>query len=201
MTRPDTVILCGGAGARLGGIDKPLQALAGRPLFERVLERIAAHAGDIIVSANRNAADYAAYGLRVIDDGRHAGRGPLAGIAAGLAAATTDDVLFVPGDAPLLPDDLAIRLDDARRRSGAGIVHVDDGHGPQPLCCLLPRALLGDLERYLDGGGSTPREWQAGHGAVAAGFAEWPRWCWSINTPEEWQNAELRLADNLTITE
>lgn len=201
MTRPDTVILCGGAGERLGGVDKPLESLAGRPLFERVLERIAAQAGTIIVSANRNAAQYAAYGLTVVDDGRHAGRGPLAGIAAGLAAAGSDEVLFVPGDAPLLPDDLATRLDDARRRAGAEIAFVDDGHGPQPLCCLLPRALLGDLERYLDDGGSTPRDWQARHHAIAVGFAEWPRWGWSANTPQEWQNAELRLSDNLTITE
>lgn len=201
MTRPDTVILCGGAGERLGGVDKPLELLAGRPLFERVLERMAAQAGHIIISANRNAAQYAAYGLTVIDDGRHAGCGPLAGIAAGLSAATAERVLFVPGDAPLLPDDLAVRLDDARTRANAEIAHADDGHGPQPLCCLLPRALLGDLERYLEDGGRTPREWFARHRTTAANFAEWPRWAWSANTPEEWRNAELRLSDALSISE
>ena len=62
-------------------------------------------------------------------------------------------MLFVPGDAPLLPDDLAIRLEDARRRSGAGIAHVDDGHGPQPLCCLLPRALRLPAEVLADEAG------------------------------------------------
>lgn len=201
MIRPDTVILCGGTGRRLGGVDKPLELLAGRPLFERVLERMAAQAGSLLVSANRNAAQYAAYGLTVIDDGRHRGCGPLAGIAAGLAAATSEQVLFVPGDAPLLPDDLVVRLDDARIRGNAEISHADDGHGPQPLCCLLPRALLADLERYLDTGGRTPREWFAGHRTAAASFAEWPRWAWSANTAEEWQNAELRLSDTLSIAE
>jgi len=201
MSRPDTVILCGGAGARLSGVDKPLEMLAGRPLIERVLERIAAQAGTLIISANRNAALYAAYGLTVVDDGRHAACGPLAGIAAGLAAATTDLVVFVPGDAPLLPDDLAVRLDDARTRANAEIAYADDGHGPQPLCCLLPRALLPDLERYLDDGGRTPREWLARHRATAANFAEWPPWAWSANTPEEWRNAELRLSDTLSISE
>ncbi len=201
MTRPDTVILCGGAGQRLGGVDKPLEMLAGRPLFERVLERVAAQAGSIIVSANRHAAQYAAYGLTVVDDGRHAGCGPLAGIAAGLAAATSEWVLLVPGDAPLLPDDLAARLDDARTRANAEIAYADDGHGPQPLCCLLPRALLADLVAYLDTGGRTPRDWYARHRAVSANFAEWPRWAWSVNTPEEWQHAELRLSDTLSITE
>ncbi|MBA4286160.1 MAG: molybdenum cofactor guanylyltransferase [Xanthomonadaceae bacterium] len=201
MTRPDSVILCGGAGQRLDGVDKPLEPLAGRPLFEHVLQRIAGQAGEIIVSANRNAAQYAGYGLRVVDDGRHAGRGPLAGIAAGLAVANAGDVLVVPGDAPLLPDDLAVRLDEARHRAGAAIAFVDDGHGPQPLCCLLPRALLADLQRYLDDGGSTPRDWQARHRAIGVSFAEWPRWGWSANTPEEWQDAELRLSDHLSITE
>lgn len=201
MIRPDTVILCGGAGQRLGGVDKPLELLAGRPLFEHVLRRIAGQAGAIIVSANRNAAQYAAYGLTVVDDGGHAGRGPLAGVAAGLAAATTDFVLIVPGDAPLLPDDLASRLDDIRLRDRAAIVHADDGHGPQPLCALVSRALLDDLERYLDQGGSTPRDWYAQHATRAVRFAEWPRWGWSLNTPEEWQHAELRLSDHLTITE
>ena len=201
MTRPDTVILCGGAGQRLGGVDKPLQLLAGRPLFERVLERMAAQASTLMVSANRNAAQYTSYGLTVIDDGSHAGCGPLAGIAAGLAAASSERVLFVPGDAPLLPDDLAVRLDDARLRANAEIAFADDGHGPQPLCCLLPRALLADLERYLEDGGRTPRDWYARHRSAAANFAEWPRWAWSANTPEEWQNAELRLSDTLNITE
>jgi len=201
MIRPDTVILCGGAGQRLGGVDKPLELLAGRPLFERVLERMAAQAGTMIVSANRNAGQYAAYGLTVIDDGRHGGCGPLAGIAAGLAAATSEFVLFVPGDAPLLPDDLASRLDDARIRSHAEIAFADDGNGPQPLCCLLSRVLLADLERHLDTGGRTPRDWFARHRSVTAGFPEWPRWAWSANTAEEWQNAELRLSDTLSIAE
>lgn len=201
MSRVDAVILCGGAGQRLGGVDKPLQPLAGQLLFERVLLRLAPQVADLVVSANRNAAQYAAYGLAVVDDGRHTGRGPLAGVAAGLEAAGSDHVLIVPGDASLLPDDLVVRLDEARRRAGAAIACVDDGHGPQPLCCLIERGLRDDLARYLDDGGSTPRAWQARHSMVSVRFADWPRWAWSINTPEEWQDAELRLSDLLTITE
>ncbi len=191
------LLLCGGAGSRLGGIDKPLQALAGRPLIERVLERVAPQAGEILISANRNLAQYAAYGLRVVADGAYPDCGPLAGLAAGLAAARSDDLLCVPGDAPLLPDDLAVRLDLARQTGHAEIAYADDGLGPQPLCCLVPRTLLGDLSAYLAAGGRTPRDWFARHATAIAAFAEWPRWAWSVNTAEEWQDAELRLADTL----
>lgn len=194
---PTALLLCGGAGSRLGGVDKPLQPLAGRPLIERVLERIAPQAGEILISANRSQDQYVAYGLRIVGDGDHADCGPLAGLAAGLAAAITDDLLCVPGDAPLLPDDLAARLDAARRVRGAVIAHADDGQGPQPLCCLVPRRLLPDLLAYLDSGGRTPREWFARHPTAVAAFPEWPRWAWSANTAEEWQDAELRLADTL----
>lgn len=201
MTPPDTVILCGGAAERLGGIDKPLALLAGRPLVERVIERVAPNGGRLILSANRHQADYARYGVDVIDDGEHRGSGPLGGVAAGLQAARTPQVLFVPGDAPLLPDDLLSRLDDARTRAGSAVTHADDGHGPQPLCCLIERACLPDLLAFLAAGGTSPRDWYARVGVAVAGFAEWPRWAWSANTAEEWRDAELRLADTVTMSE
>lgn len=201
MTPPDTVILCGGAAERLGGIDKPLALLAGRPLIERVIERVAPNGGRLIISANRHHEDYARYGVDVIDDGAHRGCGPLGGIAAGLAAATSPRVLFVPGDAPLLPDDLLSRLDDARIRASSTVTHADDGHGPQPLCCLIERAGLADLLAFLAAGGTSPRDWYARAGVTVARFGEWPRWAWSANTAEEWQDAELRLADTVTMSE
>lgn len=201
MTRPDCVILCGGEGSRLGGLDKPLADLAGRPLIERVLERLAPQAGRLIVCANRHLDDYRRYGVEVIGDGAQQGRGPLGGIAAGLAATATPTVLFAPGDAPLLPDDLWVRLDDARSRAAATIAHADDGHGPQPLCALIGRDRLASLLAHLADGGRTPRDWYAAERAAVAAFPEWPRWAWSLNTPEEWQDAELRLADTVTMPE
>jgi molybdenum cofactor guanylyltransferase len=197
MNRPDALILCGGAGSRLGGVDKPLLPMAGRPLIERVLERIAPQAGALLISASRHHAQYRGYGLPVIGDGAWADCGPLAGLAAGLAAASADYLLCVPGDAPLLPDDLAVRLDEARRSRRALIAHADDGSGPQPLCCLVPRHLLDDLLAYLAAGGRTPRDWFARHPTATASFPEWPRWAWSANTPEEWQDADRRLSDTL----
>lgn len=192
MPRPDALILCGGDGARLGGIDKPLRRLAGRPLIEHVLAGIAAQAGTISISANRNIETYSRYGS-VINDGRHAGRGPLAGIVAGLATADTT-LLCVPGDAALLPEDLVSGLEAARQAAGSTIAYADDGHGPQPLCCLIAAGLHDDLIAYLDTGGRTPRQWFARHRAARADFSHVPSWAWSLNTESEWQAAEAALA-------
>ena len=192
-TAPITaVILCGGAGARLGGADKPLQPLLGRPLLEWVLRRIRPQVQRLLLVANRSAARYAAYGP-VVDDGAYAGLGPLAGVAAGIAAAEDQEVLCVPGDAPWLPDDLLARLQGARQREGAEAAVVHDGGGLQPLCNLLPRRLLPSLQAYLGEGRDVPRHWLMQQRTATADCSDWPRWGWSLNTPEEWAEAEARL--------
>jgi molybdopterin-guanine dinucleotide biosynthesis protein A len=189
--RPAGLILCGGKSERLGGIDKPLRALAGRALIAQVIECVAPQVERLIINANRNAADYRCLGYPLVDDGAYIGCGPLAGVLAGLAAVGSGDMLCVPGDAPALPRDLAARL--LERRGSAAIAYADDGSGPQPLCCLLRGELAEDLHTYLDGGGRTPREWFAAHAAIAVDFSEAPRWAWSINTAEEWTAAESQL--------
>ena len=194
MAPATAVILCGGAGERLGGIDKPLRLLAGRPLIEHVLARVAPQARSVLVSANRNQERYAIYGRPLVSDGAYAGCGPLAGIAAALAAIEDADLLCVPGDAPLLPPDLRERLDRIRRTRRASIAYAHDGVGPQPLCCLIERGQLGALRDYLDAGGRTPREWFARNRAVPVDCGDWPRWAWSLNTEAEWAAAEARLA-------
>jgi molybdopterin-guanine dinucleotide biosynthesis protein A len=193
MQRLTAVLLCGGQGARLGGIDKPLRMLAGRPLIEHVLERLRPQADEVIVSANRNVERYRAYSPHVVDDGAYADRGPLAGLHAGLAVATHDLVLCVPGDAPHLPSDLALRLDRARTTQARAIAVVDDGSGLQPLCCLLPRARCASLARYLASGGDAPRAWLDGEGYARADCSDWPRWSWSLNDEAEWSAVEARL--------
>lgn len=193
MTAPTVVILCGGEARRLGGIEKPLQAMAGQPLIARVVEALRPQASRVIVSANREADRYAHYADAVVDDGAYAGCGPLAGIAAGLATSAEGAVLCAPGDAPWLPPDLFVRLATARSRNHVDLAYVHDGRGPQPLCCLLDPGLLADLRSYLDAGGRTPREWFARHANAVANFDDWPRWAWSANTPDEWRNAERQL--------
>ena len=190
------IILCGGAGERMQGAEKPLQTLLGRPLVERALQAVRPQVSKVVLVANRRLEDYAALGVSVVDDGAFKGKGPLAGIAAGLAAATTDWAICVPADAPLLPGDLAAQLEQALARDQADLAVVHDGSGRQPLCCLLPRRLLPELRHYLDGGGTAPREWQSRYRVAEADYAQWPRWAWSLNTAEEWRFAETQLSQH-----
>ncbi len=187
------IILCGGQARRLGGVEKPLQAMAGQPLIERVIEQIQPQVPSLLISANRALDDYRRLAAQVVDDGEYAYCGPLAGIAAGLAASAAGLVLCVPGDAPRLPPDLLARLSTVRDAKHVDLAYVDDGNGPQPLCCLLDTALLPDLRNYLDAGGRTPRHWFARHTTAAANFDDWPRWAWSTNTAAEWLAAERHL--------
>ncbi len=163
-------------------------------MLEWVLERLRPQVDALVVVANRRQEAYAACGVPVVDDGTYKGHGPLAGIAAGLAAAGGDWILCVPGDAPLLPTDLLQRLRSALQRDAADVAVIHDGGGQQPLCCLLPRRLLADLRRFLDGGGDAPRQWQNRYRVAEADCSDWPRWAWSLNTPEEWAMAELQLS-------
>ncbi len=195
--KPTALILCGGSATRLGGIDKPLRHFVDTPLIERLLQRIAPQVGSVIISVNRHRELYEPYAPILVDDGAFIDCGPLAGLLAGLDAATTDDVLCVPGDAPLLPLDLVARLSRARLTPpGSVLAYVDDGHGPQPLCCLLARNLRDDLRSYLGGGGRTPRDWFRRHRPAVADCRDMPTWSWSLNTFEEWILAERQVAEH-----
>jgi molybdopterin-guanine dinucleotide biosynthesis protein A len=162
------LILAGGRGQRMGGVDKGLQAWRGVPLVDHALARLAPQVGDVMISANRHAADYAARSARVLPDATRDYPGPLAGILAGLRAARTPWLAVVPCDCPLLPLDLVARLSQGCTDRAGTVVQRGDGNaGPrlEPVCCLLPTALADDLARYLDEGGRKVEGWVARHAA------------------------------------
>jgi len=164
------LLLAGGRGSRMGGLDKGLQPLAGRPLVEHVLERLRPQVGPLLISANRHLEHYARYGCPVLPDGDDQFAGPLAGLLAGLRHCESDWLLCVPCDAPRLPLDLAERLSAAlRRHSGAllALPVLGDGGsvqpgqaGLQPTFCLLHRSLGPSLADYLAAGGRQMQRWQ-----------------------------------------
>lgn len=161
------LILAGGRGSRMGGADKGLLPLEGRPLAAHVLERLAPQLSSVRINANRHAEAYAALGVGVISDpipGEFAG--PLAGMLAGLCSSEREWLLVVPCDSPRLPLDLAERLFDAAKAAEADLAVPlacsEAGGEPQmqPVFCLLHRRLIASLAAYLDAGERQLQRWQ-----------------------------------------
>jgi molybdopterin-guanine dinucleotide biosynthesis protein A len=148
-----TVILAGGQGVRLGGGDKPLRTIAGRPMLDHVLERLKAQVGEVVISANGDPQRLAGYGLPVIPD-EASKAGPLAGILSGMRWARTRGagrLLTVAGDTPFLPLDLAQRLGEVE----AGRIAVASSGGRRhPVFALWPVALEPDLASFLSSSGT-----------------------------------------------
>ena len=126
------LILCGGAGARLGGLDKPLELLGGVPLVEHVRERLRPQVARILISCNRNFDEYRRWHDTIVAD-ETASRGPLGGILAGLNLADTDYLFVCPGDAPFLSTTLIERLTSALDRDAVDIAMPRDGTRRQHL--------------------------------------------------------------------
>ena len=155
------LVLAGGRGQRMGGVDKGLQPWRGRPLVDHALARLAPQVREVMISANRNAAAYATRAARVLADASHDFPGPLAGILAGLRACATPWLMVVPCDSPQLPADLVARL--AQGLGGAPGAVVERGQRLEPVCCLLSTTLADDLERYLAEGGRKVEGWVSLH--------------------------------------
>ncbi len=189
------VILAGGAGRRLGGVDKGLINLNGQPLIEHVLARLKPQVNHILIIANRHKDSYSEYGHPVISDRTSGFEGPLTGMLAGLHWASEKhskaQCLFVPVDAPLLPDDLLNRLQEASSESE--LAAASNAEGIQPVCCLIGTQQLERLEQDFEAGERSPYKWLQNNVAAIADFSDLDQTLWSLNTPEELQTAEQVL--------
>lgn len=166
------LILAGGAGRRMGGADKGLLDWQGRPLVAHAIERLAPQVGRLIISANRNRDAYAGFGYPVIDDELQGFQGPLAGLAAGLAACTTEWLACVPCDCPRLPLDLVAQLLVAAEEADAALAVATTDEGLQPTFQLCRRDLLPALEAYLAHGERRVSAWCRRQGAAEAFFED-----------------------------
>lgn len=176
------VVLAGGRGTRMHGRDKGLVCLQGIPLIGHVIERLRPQVHALLVNANRNRAAYAAFDLPVIADALSGHQGPLAGMAAALAASRTEWLLTAPCDTPFLPHDLAARLAAAANGEHSAVVARAAG-SLQPLCCLLHRSLLEDLQDYLEDGGRKARDWLVRQAAARVDFDDEEAFL-NINAPD-----------------
>jgi len=173
------LVLAGGRGSRMGGVDKGLQNFRGLPLALHTLMRLQMQTGNVMVNANRNLAAYEAFGTPVWPDVLSDYAGPLAGFLTGLERCETPWLLTVPCDTPLFPLDLAQRLAAAADAEGADIAMAaaleDDGKGhitvrPQPVFCLLRVDLLESLVAFTQAGGRKIDAWTGQHRCAIVPF-------------------------------
>jgi molybdopterin-guanine dinucleotide biosynthesis protein A len=140
------LLLAGGQSRRLGGGDKALRPLGGRPLLDHVIERLRPQVAAMLLNANGDPSRFAGFGLPVVPDSVPDFAGPLAGVLAGLdwAAANRPDcewVVSVPTDAPFLPRDLVARLVAGMQAAGAELACAASGGQPHPVVALWPLRL------------------------------------------------------------
>jgi len=186
------VVLAGGLGRRMGGVDKGLQLLDGRPMVAQVIERLQPQVDELLINANQNLDRYAAFGHRVVPDSIEGFAGPLAGLERGLANATHGLVATVPCDSPFLPADLVIRLYEALATGGADLAVARTGSQPHPVFCLCRRELHANLAAYLAGGGRKIDHWYSSLHVAEVDFADEAAAFDNLNTRDELQAAAGR---------
>ena len=178
----------------MGGVDKGLVELHGKPMIEHVLRALQPQVSNLIINANRNRDRYAAYGVEVIADMLGDYQGPLAGIASGMHAANTTYVLTAPCDSPLISHDLAERLYSALQREDAEVSVAHDGNRMQPVFALLRRDLLPSLLEYLESGERKIDRWFDKHRLALAYFEDRHDMFINVNNADERAAVEARLA-------
>ncbi len=148
------LILAGGRGSRMGGIDKGLQLFQGVPLAQHAFRRLSPQVGQVVVNANRNLEVYRAMGLAVYSDGVPDFAGPLAGVLAGLDHCATPYLVTVPCDTPYFPHDLVERLAEGLLGADIATAYSREGDelSPQPVFCLMKTALRDSLRAFIGSG-------------------------------------------------
>ncbi len=151
---PVGVILAGGLARRMGGGDKPMRTIGGRPILEHIIDRLGPQVGDLIINANGDPGRFSSFGLPVVRDSIADFPGPLAGILAALDWSAgnrpgCDWVVSVAGDCPFLPLDLVTRLNGVRLESDAELAVGASNGQPHPVIGLWKVGLRDDLRRAL----------------------------------------------------
>lgn len=179
------LILAGGKGSRMGGVDKGLQAFRGKRLVDHVYERFAPQVGGVIINANQNHEEYKTFGVRVVSDAIGGFAGPLAGFHAGLSISKRPFLASVPCDSPFLPADLIERLYQRIDESGAELAVAKTGDQPHPVFSLMRRGVLDHLAEFLKGGGRKIDAWYATLNVVEVAFDDEAEAFSNFNTLEE----------------
>ncbi|WP_119968073.1 molybdenum cofactor guanylyltransferase MobA [Shewanella japonica] len=181
----DAVILAGGMARRMGGIDKGLVELSGKPMIAHTIARVQPQVDRIMINANRSQAQYAELGFDVLSDQESGYLGPLAGMVTAMNNTDADLLLVVPCDSPMLPTDLCERMYTSLKEADADIVVASDGEHHQPVVLLLKPHLKDSMQAFLDAGDRKIFLWYEQHKYVVTSFADQPNAFVNVNTLEQ----------------
>jgi molybdopterin-guanine dinucleotide biosynthesis protein A len=192
------LILAGGRGSRMGGVDKGLQTHQGLPLAMHALLRLQPQVGNVLVNANRNLGAYESMGVPVWPDALADYPGPLAGFLAGLEHCETPWLVTVPCDTPNFPLDLVARLAAALVAEGADGVEMaiaatlqGGALQPQPVFCLMAVSLRASLAAFTQSGQRRVDRWAGAHRCATVVFDDAAAFA-NANTPDELQRLQPR---------
>jgi molybdenum cofactor guanylyltransferase len=193
------IVLAGGRGSRMGGVDKGLQLYNDTPLAKHAIERLRPQVGQLLINANRNLEIYQTWGsevaAEVVVDELADFAGPLAGFLVGLQQCKTPFLMTVPCDTPRFPSNLVARLSETLLQNDADIAMVSspDEEGilrHQPVFCLIKRELVESLKAFTDAGGRKIGAWAVQHKLARVNFNEAhddPKAFYNANTLEDLQ--------------
>jgi molybdopterin-guanine dinucleotide biosynthesis protein A len=202
MSRFVGVVLAGGLARRMGGGDKGLIKLHGRPILDHVLERLSPQVDRIVINANGDPGRLAAYDLPIVADAVEGFAGPLAGVLAGMEWAAQNDaewVVTAATDTPFFPRDLVDRFQQAVADNSADMACAASGGRHHPVFGLWPVALRDDLSRAMTADGVRKVDlWTARHRLTVAEFADRPYDpFFNVNRPEDVAEAERIAHDHI----
>lgn len=183
--RIDAVILAGGQARRMGGQDKGLVELLGKPMIKHAITRIQPQVKEILINANRNQNLYAQFADCVFGDEDSGFLGPLAGMVTAMGKTQADLLLVVPCDCPCLPTDLVARMAAALEAEAADLAVASDGEYEQPVVMLLKPSLRDSMKAFLAAGERKIDFWYAKHKVAVVSFADQPNAFVNVNTPEQ----------------
>ena len=179
------VILAGGQGRRMGGLDKGLIEFDGKPLAALLVDSLRQQGVDIVINANRNHVRYQRFGCPVVSDQLADYQGPLAGFASAMSAVDSAFILTLPCDGPLLVDDYVARFIASYEKNGAAVQVAFDGDRMQPVHAMVKVDLLPSLTNFLDNGERKIGRWYAQHDFVRVDFSACANMFRNINTPAD----------------
>lgn len=179
------VVLAGGLARRMGGTDKGLILLKGRPLVSYAIDAILSVTDQVLINANRNHEAYQAFGFPVVADQTGTFDGPLAGILGAMKAVETPYLLTVPCDCPLIEGRHLQRMVDTMNAKEMDCCAAFDGHRLHPVFLLLDCRLLDSLEAYLSAGQRKIDTWLNQHRLALVDYSDQPGIFRNVNTPED----------------